>query len=61
MGITKTGEAAADITKEVNTGESIKETINTKDGIDYTKYISLLYRLDEYTAEDVARFVELGS
>nr|WP_261376235.1 XkdX family protein [Brevibacillus brevis] len=45
MGITKTGEAATDITKE---------------GIDYTKYISLLYRFGEYTAEDVARFVELG-
>ncbi|QDS38121.1 XkdX family protein [Brevibacillus brevis] len=28
--------------------------------MDYTKYISLLYRFGEYTAEDVARFVELG-
>ncbi|MGF9909253.1 hypothetical protein ABEX43_22630 [Brevibacillus porteri] len=36
VGITKTGEAATDIAKEVNAGESIKETINTKEGIDYT-------------------------
>ncbi|MFF2532747.1 hypothetical protein ACFVS2_28190 [Brevibacillus sp. NPDC058079] len=33
------------------------QTINTKEGIDYTKYISLLYRFGEYTTEDVARFV----
>lgn len=39
-------------------GETIKETIKTKEGIDYIKYISLLYRFKEYTAEDVARFVE---
>ncbi|WP_232774195.1 hypothetical protein [Brevibacillus sp. AF8] len=58
VGITKTG--AADFTKEVNTGESIKESINTKEGIDYTKYIRLLYRFEEDMAEDVARFLERG-
>jgi len=47
VGITKTGEAAT-VTNEVNAGESIKETINTKEGIDNAKYSSLLYRFGEY-------------
>lgn len=59
VGITKPGDPTTDVTQEVNAEDPVKLEEDTE-GINYTKYINLLFKLGAYTATDVARIAELG-